>query len=112
MYCIFSGFYNDTGEYWRSSYESPTFQQDLEHLLDQLKPLYEQLHTYVRRKLQKKYGKDKFPASGHIPAHLLGKYSKQKIGHKFDVLIVYSIPLSLFKPPPSLIAIKFSMFIY
>lgn len=64
----------DIGAYWRSRYESPTFQQDLENLLGQLQPLYENLHAYVRRKLKEVYDsdKDKFPKSGHIPAHLLG----------------------------------------
>ena len=32
-----------------------------------------QLHIYVKNKLKAKYGADKFPATGHIPAHLLGK---------------------------------------
>ncbi|XP_052094708.1 uncharacterized protein LOC127730371 [Mytilus californianus] len=83
------GFYNDTGEFWRSWYESSTFQQDLQHLLDQLKPLYEQLHTYVRRKLQDKYGRDKFPASGHIPAHLLGNMWAQEWQNLYDIMIPY-----------------------
>ncbi|XP_067685542.1 uncharacterized protein [Haliotis asinina] len=78
--------YNDTGEYWRSSYETPTFQQDLEKLLDQLKPLYQGLHTYVRRELKKIYGKDKFPVTGHIPAHLLGNIWAQEWEDLFDLL--------------------------
>ena len=64
--------YADTGEYWRSFYESDTFQADLEALLQQLSPLYQQLHAYVRRKLINIYGQDKFPETGHIPAHLFG----------------------------------------
>ena len=54
-------------------YESETFEADLEALLEQLSPLYTQLHAFVRRKLMDIYGADKFPYSGHIPAHLLGK---------------------------------------
>ena len=65
--------YADTGEYWRSVYESDTFQADLENLLQQLSPLYTQLHAYVRRKLVETYGASRFPYSGHIPAHLLGE---------------------------------------
>lgn len=64
--------YKDYGDYWRSHYDSPTFEEDLEDLLVQLQPLYQNLHTYVRSKLRKLYGEEKFPASGHIPAHLLG----------------------------------------
>ncbi len=65
--------YSDTGAYWRSWYESTSFRADLEKLLVQLKPLYQQLHAYVRRKLMNTYGKDIFPSTGHIPAHLLGE---------------------------------------
>ncbi|KAH9498639.1 hypothetical protein Btru_007067 [Bulinus truncatus] len=64
--------HKDAGEYWRSWYETPTFEEDLQNLLHQVRPLYELLHAYVRRRLKEIYPKDKFPASGHIPAHLLG----------------------------------------
>ena len=74
FYSIFSVGYNDTGDYWRSVYEAPTFEADLEHLLEELKPLYSLLHSYVRKQLVKQYGREKFPRSGHIPGHLLGKY--------------------------------------
>ncbi|KAI8789468.1 angiotensin-converting enzyme isoform X2, partial [Biomphalaria glabrata] len=63
--------YADTGAYWRSWYDTPTFEDDVRALFDQLRPLYEQLHAYARRKLKSMYGADKFPSSGHIPAHLL-----------------------------------------
>ncbi|XP_061182126.1 angiotensin-converting enzyme-like [Saccostrea echinata] len=68
----FSGF-NDTGEYWRSWYETPTFEQDVRNLFEELEPLYIELHAYVRKRLKQKYGKELFPESGHIPAHLFGK---------------------------------------
>ena len=64
--------YSDTGEYWRSVYETPTFEKDLQNLLDELKPLYKLLHGYVRKQLKKTYGAENFPKTGHIPAHLLG----------------------------------------
>ena len=60
--------YSDTGAYWRNVYETPTFEKDLEDLLDQLKPLYELLHAYVRKQLVKVYGQ----TSGS--SHLLGIY--------------------------------------
>ena len=61
------------GESWRDVYEDGNFREELEALLEQLHPLYQQLHTYVRKRLMDKYGKDHFPASGHIPAHILGE---------------------------------------
>ena len=67
------GGHNDTGEYWKSWYETDTFETDLQNLLAELQPLYESLHSYVRSKLASTYRKHHFPRSGHIPAHLLGK---------------------------------------
>jgi peptidyl-dipeptidase A len=63
----------DTGAMWRSKYDMPAdaFAQELDRLWDQVRPLYVELHAYVRMKLHAKYG-DAVPASGPIPAHLLG----------------------------------------
>src|SRR5438128_728450 len=47
------------------------FTKELDRLLDEVRPLYLDLHAYVRRKLGEKYG-DIVPASGPIPADLLG----------------------------------------
>ncbi|KAK7508278.1 hypothetical protein BaRGS_00000517 [Batillaria attramentaria] len=65
--------YQDTGDYWRSWYETDTFEQDVAALFQELKPFYEQLHAFVRRRLKAQYGESLFPSTGHIPAHLLGK---------------------------------------
>ncbi|CAL1534584.1 unnamed protein product [Lymnaea stagnalis] len=75
--------YADTGAHWRSDFETPTFEDDVRALFDQLRPLYEQLHAYARRKLKQIYGNDKFPSSGHIPAHLLGNMW----GQQWDALV-------------------------
>ncbi|XP_066979172.1 angiotensin-converting enzyme-like [Macrobrachium rosenbergii] len=48
--------FDNMGDMWIYPYESDTFRQDVARLWDQLKPLYEQLHAYVRRKLREKYG--------------------------------------------------------
>ncbi|HEY7334787.1 MAG TPA: M2 family metallopeptidase [Bryobacteraceae bacterium] len=65
--------FKDTGELWRSKYDMPPddFAKELDRLWDQVRPLYVSLHTYVRSKLREKYG-DVVPASGPLPAHLLG----------------------------------------
>ncbi|ESO94199.1 hypothetical protein LOTGIDRAFT_215695 [Lottia gigantea] len=85
------GGYNDAGDAWRSTYESETFEEDLERLFTQLKPLYYQLHAYVRRKLINIYGEKYFPSSGHIPAHLLGNMWSQTWNRIFDILKPYDI---------------------
>ncbi|MGH9558676.1 MAG: M2 family metallopeptidase, partial [Bryobacteraceae bacterium] len=65
--------YKDTGEMWRSKYDMPPdqFPKELDRLWAQVRPLYVSLHAYVRWKLREKYG-DIVPASGPIPADLLG----------------------------------------
>ncbi|MGE5570404.1 MAG: M2 family metallopeptidase [Rhodospirillales bacterium] len=63
----------DTGAMWRSKYDMPpdAFAKEVNRLWEQVKPLYVSLHAYVRNRLREKYG-DAVPASGPIPAHLLG----------------------------------------
>ncbi|MEP7307547.1 MAG: M2 family metallopeptidase [Acidobacteriota bacterium] len=63
----------DTGAMWRAKYDMPPdeFTKELDRLWDQVRPLYLQLHAYVRMKLRAKYG-DAVPATGPLPAHLLG----------------------------------------
>jgi peptidyl-dipeptidase A len=63
----------DNGAMWRSGYDmSPDdFAREVDRLWDQVRPLYLSLHAYVRWKLREKYG-DRVPASGPIPADLLG----------------------------------------
>ncbi|XP_033759589.1 uncharacterized protein LOC117341835 [Pecten maximus] len=78
--------YEDTGAYWRSWYESPTFQDQLKSLITKLEPLYKNLHAYIRRKLRQFYGEEHFPASGHIPAHLLGNMWGQQWNNIYDLV--------------------------
>lgn len=65
--------FSDTGAYWRSWYESPSFEESLEHLYHQVEPLYLNLHAFVRRALHRRYGDKYINLRGPIPAHLLGK---------------------------------------
>jgi peptidyl-dipeptidase A len=64
----------DTGALWRSRYDMPPddFARELDRLWEQVRPLYLQLHAYVRNRLLAKYGDQVVPATGPIPAHLLG----------------------------------------
>jgi peptidyl-dipeptidase A len=63
----------DAGALWRSKYDMPpdVFAKELDRLWDQVRPLYLSLHAYVRMRLHQKYG-DAVPATGPIPAHMLG----------------------------------------
>jgi peptidyl-dipeptidase A len=81
----------DLGELWRSAYDMtpPEFESEVDRLWNQVKPLYEQLHCYVRGKLSKKFGADKLPASGPIPAHLLGNMWAQDWSNVYPMVEPY-----------------------
>jgi peptidyl-dipeptidase A len=66
--------FDDLGAMWRSDYDmSPQdFSAELDRLWQQLQPLYDSLHSYVRAKLVEQYGPEVVPSDGPIPAHLLG----------------------------------------
>uniref|UniRef100_A0A8C3MXM6 Angiotensin-converting enzyme n=1 Tax=Geospiza parvula TaxID=87175 RepID=A0A8C3MXM6_GEOPR len=81
--------YTDNGAYWRSLYETPTFEEDLERLYQQLQPLYLNLHAYVRRALYKKYGAEYINLKGPIPAHLLGNMWAQSWSNIFDLVVPF-----------------------
>lgn len=59
---------------WRESYEDDNLVANVDKMWSQVEPLYLELHTYVKRKLEKIYDQmDK--DSEFIPAHLLGKFN-------------------------------------
>ncbi len=66
--------FRDLGELWRGGYDmpAPEFEAEVDRLWGEVKPLYDQLHCYVRGRLQKLYGKERVPDGKPIPAHLLG----------------------------------------
>ncbi|MBM4782896.1 MAG: M2 family metallopeptidase [Archangiaceae bacterium] len=82
----------DLGELWRSAYDmSPAeFEAETDRLWTQVKPLYDQLHCYVRGKLSAKYGADKVPATGPIPAHLLGNMWAQEWSNTYPMVEPYA----------------------
>src|SRR4051812_43430519 len=80
------GFPN-TGAMWRSKYDMPPdeFTKELDRLWDQVRPLYLKLHAYMRLKLHEKYG-DLAPATGPIPAHLLGNIWAQDWSNDYPLV--------------------------
>ncbi len=81
----------DLGELWRSAYDmSPAeFETETDRLWNQVKPLYDQLHCYVRGKLSTKYGTDRVSATGPIPAHLLGNMWAQEWSNVYPMVEPY-----------------------
>jgi peptidyl-dipeptidase A len=80
--------YKDIAEVWNSRYDMPPgdFETETDRLFRQVKPLYDDLHCYVRAKLQGVYGRDRVPDGKPIPAHLLGNMWAQEWNNLFDLL--------------------------
>ncbi len=80
--------YADTGAMWRSGYDMPAddFAQLTDKLWLEVKPLYDELHTYVRTKLNKKYGDSVQAKTGPIRADLLGNMWAQEWGNIYDLV--------------------------
>jgi len=80
--------YKDLGAMWRSNYDMTPdeFAIELDRLWGQVKPLYDDLHCYVRAELGKEYGEDKVPQDGPIPSHLLGNMWAQQWGNIYDLV--------------------------
>ncbi len=66
--------FKDVADMWKSGYDMPAdkFEAETDRLWGQMKPLYDQLHCYTRRKLNKMYGDKIQPKTGPIKAHLTG----------------------------------------
>jgi peptidyl-dipeptidase A len=80
--------FKDTGAMWRSKYdmEPDAFAAEMERLWLQVKPLYDSLYTYTRRKLSEKYGQDVVSLDKPIPAHLLGNMWAQTWSNIYPLL--------------------------
>lgn len=71
---------HDASEMWLGSYlqDDDKFRDDLEVLWQQIQPLYEKLHAYVRFKLRNHWGEDKIGKYDPMPAHIFGNMWAQE----------------------------------
>ena len=83
--------FDDVAAMWRGAYDMPAqaFEAEVDRLYAQMKPLYEALHCYTRRKLSQRYGDAVVPSTGAIPAHLLGNMWAQSWSWLYDELQPY-----------------------
>jgi peptidyl-dipeptidase A len=84
--------FKDLGLMWRAGYDMPPeqFAALAEHLWQQVKPLYDDLHCYARTRLAKRYGEDQVPPGKPIPAQLFGNMWAQGWGKIYpDILRPY-----------------------
>ena len=76
---------------WKSGYDMPEaeFAAQTDKLWGQVKPLYDQLHCYTRRKLNQTYGDKVVSRTGPIPSHLLGNMWAQTWDYLYPELEPY-----------------------
>jgi peptidyl-dipeptidase A len=79
--------FSDAGQMWRSGYdmEPDAFAAETDRLWGEVKPLYDELHCYVRGKLNARYGDDIVPLDQPIRADLLGNMWAQSWAPLYDI---------------------------
>jgi peptidyl-dipeptidase A len=84
----------DTGAMWRSKYDMPAdaFAAETDRLWEQVRPLYESLHCYVRSRLAAHYGTAVVPPGRPIPAHLLGNMWAQEWSNVYELVAPKNLP--------------------
>jgi peptidyl-dipeptidase A len=83
--------FKDVSSLWRSQYDMPEdeFETEVDHLWNQVSPLYTQLHCYTRRRLNKLHGDKIQPNSGPIYGHLTGNMWAQSWTYRYKELEPY-----------------------
>lgn len=69
---------------WRARYEDDALIEKVDKIWDEVKPLYDELHKYVRYQLRDLYGNKIDKKNENIPAHLLGNMWAQSWVHLYD----------------------------
>ena len=89
--------FEDMRDLWTSRYDMPPaeFETTVEKLWQEVKPLYNDLHCYVRNKMATGVYKGKVEDSGKIPAHLLGNMWAQEWTNLYDDVEPYKTKSSL-----------------
>ena len=78
--------FKDAGDLWRAGYDmdAEDFSKEADRLWGQVKPLYDELHCYVRAELNEQYGNEVVPLDEPIRADLLGNMWGQSWGNIYD----------------------------
>ncbi|XP_069963364.1 angiotensin-converting enzyme-like [Bactrocera oleae] len=73
-------------ELWLDEYDDETIEKQLENIFEELRPLYQQIHGYVRSRLRQHYGEAVVSEKGPIPMHLLGNMWAQQWSSVADII--------------------------
>ncbi len=89
--------FKDLSALWKAGYDMPpdAFEADTDRMWNKVKPLYDQLHCYVRKRLREHYGEKAIAAKAPIPAHLLGNMWAQEWGNVYSLVEPYKGEASL-----------------
>lgn len=86
---ILSTDFSSAYEYWTFPFESNNVRQDVENVWNEIRPLYELIHAYVRRKLREFYGPNKINRNAPLPDHVLGNMYSQSWTNILDLTIPF-----------------------
>ncbi|KAL1491740.1 hypothetical protein ABEB36_012291 [Hypothenemus hampei] len=81
--------FSTTADYWSFPFESGSLETDLEDVWNEVKPLYDLLHAYVRRRLREYYGPERIHRQAPLPSHILGNMWGQSWSNIFDITQPY-----------------------
>ncbi|XP_015596207.1 angiotensin-converting enzyme [Cephus cinctus] len=81
--------FTDAAEYWMFPYETYNFEMEIDDVWESIRPLYEELHAYVRRKLRDLYGPEKINPQAPLPSHILGNMYAQSWSNILDITLPY-----------------------
>lgn len=81
--------FSNAAEYWTFPFESYNIRQEVENVWNEVLPLYELIHAYVRRKLREYYGPNRISRNAPIPDHVLGNMYAQSWTNILDITIPF-----------------------
>ena len=80
--------FDSLDQMWLSNYDMPAaeMEKEVERLWNEVSPLYDELHCYVRAELNAQYGDEVQPLTGPIRADLLGNMWAQQWSSIYDIV--------------------------
>lgn len=80
--------FTDMGEIWKGRYDmsAADFEKEMDRLWGEVKPLYDELHCYARKKLRASYGEAKIGKRALLPAHAMGNMWAQEWSNLYGQL--------------------------
>ncbi|XP_054280631.1 angiotensin-converting enzyme-like isoform X2 [Macrosteles quadrilineatus] len=84
--------FSDNAAMWIEDFEMENFEDVIQKLYLQIRPLYQQLHAYVRRRLSTHHNTNQqelIQKSGHLPAHILGNMWAQQWDSVYHITVPY-----------------------